>query len=399
MLRKLIVTLLLASLLITHATATEYYTKSQLELVQIDGSGNRTWSTPVQLDLNLAESKTLYGVTVNYYDIGNSNTAVFFRITGGDIIEAQFSKNEQRCLKGSCASTNSTPNNAGDVRMKLLDILPRTTSSLNGTTAENPISGYVYVNPKEISLIKDDIASVDVQKVRTDTGVSYTKTTSEVTVYFIRKPNIPISISVKAESRAPKNEEWTSDRVKFTIDSSGTYTFTIKYTKNNAWGAETDITETYGLKLINLGDGASATGGVSKYKSTIYLPDSLTVNMGTAGSFTQREGVSITSQSTTEYRLSFDSEGVYTLKYTTSGGTAVDDAVVATVRKAVQATPQATEKELTEEELTANQQQDGKDGGGLSSYYGIIFAVLIGICVVWYSLTRKKSGGTYVNPD
>lgn len=392
MLRKLIITLLLTSLLITQAAATEYLADLTAKQIQTDGASNKSWVTSTKT-LNIGEEWIFGSVNIKYNTIESSNDRIWFKITGSGI-----STNDQlliegatACLRGTC-SDNMSIVSSDAVRLTLSDIRPSSTS-VNRTTDENPISGYVYVSPKEISLIKDDVASVDVQKVRTDTGVSYTKTTSEVTVYFIRKPNVPISISVKAESRAPKNEEWTSDRVKFTIDSSGIYTFTIKYTKNNPWGAETDIIETYGLKLINLGDGASTTSGVTKYRSTVYLPDTVTVDMGTAGSFTEQDGVSPTKLSSSEYRLSFNSAGTYTLKYTTSGGTAVDDAVVATVRAS-----QPTEKPVNEEteELTGNQKQDGTGGG--ESYWkwvlGIAFVALV--CILVYSRSRKKSGTMYV---
>lgn len=390
MLRKLVVALLLASLLITHASATEYLADLSAKQIQTTDGVTKSWVTSTRT-LHLGEEWAFGSINIKYSTIESTNDRIWFVLTGTSVTTSNqlLLEGGTACLRGTC-SENMSIVSSDAVSMTLTDIRPSTTS-FNSTTDENPISGYVYVSPKEISLIKDDIASVDVQKTRQDTGVSYAKTTSEVTVYFIRKSNVPISISVKAESRTPKNEEWTTDRVKYTIDSSGTYTFTIKYTKNNAWGAETDITETYGLKLLNLGDGTSTTGGVSKYKTTVYLPDTLTVDMGTAGTFTEQGGVSITKLSGSEYRLSFGSAGTYNLKYTTSGGTAIDNAVEASVR-ATQPVPEQTE-EPAEEELTGNQQQDGGEGESNWIYYGIAFFALLGI--VGYSLTRKKSGGTY----
>lgn len=383
MLRKLIIALLLPSLLIIPVSATEYLTDIKVQQIQ---SGS--WTSASEKTMNIGESWDYGSITIKYKILDSSNDKIWFYVTGSSISTPDwlFKEGETWCIRGNDCSENASNASSNAIKMTLKDIRPSSTST--NITAENPISGYVYVSPKEISLIKDDVASVDVQKVRTDTGVSYTKTTSEVMVYFIRKPNVPISISVKAESRTPKNEEWTSDRVKYTIDSSGTYMFTIKYTKNNAWGAETDITETYGLKLLNLGDGASTTSGVTKYRSTVYLPDTLIVEMGTAGSFTEQDAVSPTKLSSSEYKLSFNSAGTYKLKYITTGGTVVDDAVIATVR-ASQPTPEHTEEEpATEEELTGNQQQDGEGGSNWLLWGGVSAVAII---LLGYMLTRKKA--------
>lgn len=387
MLRRFIVALLLISFLIAQAVATEYL--ADVKVQQIQGSDTKTWASPSERTLEIGESWDYGSITIKYNTIESTKDRIWFLITGSSITTHDwvFKEGETWCIRGTDCSDNASNASYNAIRMTLKDIRPSSTS-FNGTTSENPVYAYVYIN-KEISLIKDDVATVDVQKTRQETGVSYSKTTSEVYVYFIRKQSVPISIIVKAESREPKNEEWTSDRVKYTIDTSGTYTFTVKYKKSNTWGAETDITETYGLKLINLGDLTNTGLGVSKYKSTIYLPDTLTVDMGTAGSFTKQDGVSITSLSSSEYRLAFDSAGTYSLKYTTSGGTATDDAVVATVR-----TSAAQENTQSKETTTANQQQtsDGDDGGNLLYYLLLIIAV---IALGYMFLSRRKGAQKY----
>ena len=389
MLRKLIIALSIVALLITQAVATEYLADLSAKQIQIDGSGTKSWVTSTRT-LHVGEEWAFGSVNIKYSTIESTNDRIWFVITGTSITTSNLLLTEGgvACLRGTC-SENMTIVSDNAVSMTLSDIRP-TSTSFNGTTSDDPVYAYVYIN-KEIPLIKDDVANVDVQKTRQETGVSYSKTTSEVYVYFTRKQSVPISISVKAESRTPKNEEWTSDRVKFTIDSSGTYTFTVKYKKTNVWGAETDITEIYGLKLINLGDGSSTSSGVSKYKSTVYLPDTLVVDMGTAGSFTPQSGVSTTLLSGSEYRIVFDSEGVYRLKYTTSGGTAVDDAVVATIR-AQQPTAKPTETKEATEEFIGNQQQGGEEGSNWW-IYGIALVILL--IIIGYALTRKKMSGTY----
>lgn len=390
MLRKPLITLLLVSILITQVAATEYLADMSAKQIQIDALGTKSWITSTKT-LHVGEEWAFGSVNIKYSTIESTNDRIWFVITGTSITTSNLllAEGGAACLRGTC-SENMTIVSDNAVSMTLSDIRP-TSTSFNGTTSDDPVYAYVYVN-KEIPLIKDDVANVDVQKTRQETGVSYSKTTAEVTVYFSRRQSVPISISVKAESRAPKNEEWTSERVKYTIDSSGTYTFTVKYKKTNVWGAETDITEVYGLKLINLGDTTGTSSGVSKYKSTVYLPDSLTVDMGTAGSFAQQSGVSITPISTLEHRLVFDSEGVYRLKYTTSGGTSIDDAVVATVRAQQPTVKPPVDEEQVAEELTGNQQQD--NGGGSNLWiYAILLVVLAGI--IGYALTRKKKSGTY----
>lgn len=401
MLRKIIITLLLASLLITHAAATEYV--ADLTLKQIQGSDSKSWVTLSTRTLNPGGTWDVGSdgsLIIKYTEKAPNANQITFSFSGTSIstpFSWAFDKGHTECIRGTC-NDNATNSSSNAVRLTLTDIRESTTSF--NTNNSNIVNGYVLVSGKSspIALIKDDAPIVDVMKIRQETGVTYTKTTSEVIVRF--EYGRPIGITVKAESREPKQTEWGSNYIKYTIDSSGTYTFTVKYKTTNPSGFEEETTETYGLKLINLGDAIGTNGGVTKYQSTVYLPDTLTVNMGVAGNFTQQGGVGITALSSSEYRLAFDTAGTYSLKYTTTGGTAVDSAVVVVVRPpapALQA--QVTPAVVTP--IKGNQQQGG-EGEGWDIWtvgLGIVFVVMVGLVI--YGLRRNKPRTMHIrnNPD
>jgi hypothetical protein len=348
--------------------------------------------------MNASQTYAIGDISIRPTSIEPSRNTAYFIVTGTRINTPWIvldNRTGGRCVKGICSST-PTVNSSGDIYISLTSVSQinrgeTTTSTNTSASGDSPVSAYVYVN-KEIPLIKNDVATVDVQKTRTETGVTYSNTTSEVNVYFNRNQELPISIDIKAESRPPKNEEWTSKRVKYTIDSSGTYTFTVRYKKLNSWGAESDVTETYGLKLINLGDPSAGTQTVAaKGVYNVYIPDSITITMTQPGTFASQSGVTVTPLSGTEYRFSFNAPGTYRMKYTTAGGQVIDNAAEFNVKTTPGGSGEQQSQESASKTATGNQQQGEDD----NLFFYLLMGILAAGALVIIITKRKKSHGDY----
>lgn len=386
---KLFLSLLCIALLITPALAADYMGKFMVDQVK-NVSGVHAWDSPLIFTLNKSQSFDYLGMaTITYFDIDTALSP--FRVsiitTGTGTSNFVIAPGETKNIRGSYFD-NASLASIGDIRIKMTELTQLSIGTIN-STSDNPVYAYFYTD-REWALRKNDIVSFDalVQKTSSDSGVSYSGSVAlkEIYVYFKRLQNIPVSITVTAEKEPSKT--WDSEKVKFTIDKSGKYLFTIKYDVSNPWGAATEIMDTYTLVVKGLGETITASQIHSTAPYEVFVGDTKTFPMTEPGSFTALAGTTISPISNNTYNIIFTGVGSYTLVYTTSNGVQTFINVNAIQKPSTTVTPTTTVK--------VNQAQ-GTGGGILgidNMYLGLgLVALLLGI--IYIRKNKGKISGHY----
>lgn len=368
----IILAALLTILIHPVSAATEYYVK--IDLQQIDSITNESvvWSPAQKITLNKTDSREIIGgMSINFNDIQESDMTVAFRITGGTISDALMKKTTEKCIKGT---SQGLCNAVGHVKLILVDIIPKTTTD-SGTTLDstNPFNAYYYMD-KKVLLKLDGTRTFDVATYLSQNDLTQEDAPEEVEVYF--ESNIPFGITVTGGTFEPK-WSWSGNTVKYTIEESSTYTFTVKYEALNPSGYKEQHTDTY--KFITKGlSSDSSVNIVSTIASyDVLIGDNKEIRMSQPGKFTGQDGVIISSQGADSFIFKFTSVGTYHIKFTSDTGaeTYVDFNV-----KPQGSNPQATTTPVTEEQ-TANQIQE-MTGGNTYLILIPIAAIAIGIILM-----------------
>lgn len=383
---KLLLSVLCITLLVTPALAADYVGKFTVEKVE-NINGVHTWASSQTFTLNKSQSKDYLGmVTITYLDIDTTSSPFHVSITSTGTGTSSFviAPGEMKNIKGNYFD-NATLANIDDIRIKMTELNQISVGTIN-STSDNPIYAYFYTD-REWSLRKNDIVSFDAlaQKVPSDSGVSYSGTTSfkEIHTYFKRLQNIPVSITVTSENEPSKI--WENEKVKFTIDKSGTYIFTVKYDVSNPWGAATEVVDKYTLVVKGLSGTTTTSQIYSTAQYDVFTGDTKTFPMTESGSFTTLTGATITPISNNTYNILFTTPGTYTLVYTTTSGVQTPINVNVIQKSTTIVTPAAT--------IKANQAQGTGTGGILgidNIYLGLgLVGLLLGIIYI-----RKNKGKT-----
>lgn len=363
----------------------EYYITATMETVQNSGSGN-TWTTPVSFRLNMTESKTMYGVTVNYADIGNSNTLALFRITGGTSTDAALSKNQVACIKGNCLIVNGTPENVGDIRFTLSDIIqynPNALQNATSATSDNVVTVYIQCSTGEkLNLNRNGQNKYEPSMCNEKTGWS-NSADKELNLYIHRNFNIPTSINLETDGGYTEKAMLDNGNTRpFTLTSNSKYVFAIKTTRIDAWGGEIIETGTYTITTTGLATSSAGAPSSKGVRGTfdVYLPSTKTLDMGEKVTFAPMTGVEVTPKTNNNYEFDFRQAGSYSLKFTRADGT--EDTVDFNVKESASPTQQP---KVT---IAANQQQGGDDGGLFRYILG--GGVLTGIVLIGYIYSKRK---------
>ncbi|MFA4870936.1 MAG: hypothetical protein WC623_22245 [Pedobacter sp.] len=363
---------------------------STMETVQATGGAN-AWSTPISFTLNLTDSKTIYGTTVTYADIGNQNTIILFRIVGGTATDAALGKSQSACIKGTCINTpnETTPQNVGDIRLTVTDIKLLTTSSANtsGGSGE-PID--VYLKPdssNRINVPKDDAsATFDIIQYNQKSGWSSSTSQKSLNLYIHRNYGEISIMSVETDGIyddfQPVQGE---DTMYYVLKSNTKYTFKIKSTTTGTWSTEKTNTYTITIKGLAESTSSSKTAPLPTAPYDVVVGVIKTMPMSENGKFDTLGGVTISSQTANTHDLTFSQPGTYTLIYKTDSGT-TQQVVFNAASKQDGVAPVATVK--------ANQVQPTVGGFDTNMILIILGAVIV--IVIFYMKKKKGGGGNHI---
>ncbi len=389
---KLILILICIAILTTPVLATDYLAKFTVEKVE-NINGIKTWASTQTFSLNKSESKDYLGmVTVQYFDIDTTSSPlrVSIKTTGGVTTGFAIATGETKNIRGNYYD-NASLANIDDIRIKMLELNPYSVTTIN-STSDNPIYAYFYTD-REWALRKDDSVTFDAkaQKASSDSGVSYSGNTAlkEIYVYFKRLQTVPISITVSSKNEPSRT--WDNEKIKFTIDRSDTYIFTVKYDITNPWGAATETINKYTLIVKGLESTTSSTQIYSTAPYDVYIGDTKTVPMTESGTFSSVNGATITPLSNNTYNFVFSTPGTYNLVYTTgSGQTTISFNAIQKPSTATTAQPQPTAT------VSASQKQQTKGGilGIDNTYLGLGLLLLI-LGIVYIKKNKGSGGGHY----
>lgn len=386
---KLFLLIICVALLITPALAADYMGKFTVEKVE-SINGVHAWASSQTFTLNKSQSKDYLGMaTVTYLDVDTTSSPFHVSITSTGTGTSSFviAPGETKNIKGNYYD-NATLANIDDIRIKMTELNQISTGTIN-STSDNPVYAYFYTD-REWALKKDDTVTFDAkaQKTTSDSGVTYSGTTSlkEIYAYFKRLQNVPVSITVSSENEPSRS--WDNEKVKFTIDKSGTYIFTIKYDVINPWGAATETVEKYTLAVKGLETTSTTSQILTTAQYDVFTGDTKTFPMTSPGSFSAISGATITPVSNSTYSVLFTAPGTYTLIYTTTNGAQTPINVNVIQKPSTLVTPIVTVK--------ANQAQG--TGAGTNGTLGIdniyIGLGLAGILLGIIYIRKNKGKGT-----
>ncbi len=388
---KQILLLLLALAILTPSVlAADWVAKFTVDKVE-NVNGAKTWASSQTFILNKTETKDYLGMaTIQYFDLDTTSSPmrISIRTTGGVTNSFVISNGETKNIRGSYYDNNASLSAIDDIRIKMIELNPYTVTTIN-STSDNPVYAYFYTD-REWSLRKDDSITFDAkaQKASSDSGVSYSgsSTLKEIYVYFKRLQTIPISITVS--SKYEPSRTWDNEKIQFKIDKSDTYVFTVKYDVTNPWGASTETINKYTFIV----KGLESTTSTQIYSTTpydVYVGDTKTVSMTEAGTFSSVNGATITPLSNNTYNFIFSVAGTYNLVYTTSSGqTTVSFNVIQ--KPSVVVTPPPASATVVS---GAQKQQTGEGGilGIDNTWLGLgLVGLVLGII---YMRKNKGSGG------
>lgn len=325
----LILMLLLSTISIASAEDT-YIAKVQLEIAQVSGTTN-TWSAPITIELNKTDSKSLLGVTVNYNDIGNANTMLFFKISGGTVTDVVLTKNQPTCIKGNCVMNGTSPVTAGDIRMTLMDIVKQSTASTITTSSDNVVDLYVLCSTGEkLYLNKDSSNNYNPEVCTSKTGWSSTAE-KEIFLYLKRNSIVPVSISIETTGGYKEDILDTNTR-KYTIQSNEKYTFNVKTKYTDVWGGDVEKIGIYTIVVTGLGTVVTSSSATPVPTASVPIYDVFVGDMKDVtlvdGEFGANTAFSISKISSdagkTTWRLSFPDSGIIRANYIPTTGKAFD---------------------------------------------------------------------------
>ncbi len=346
---KPILPILMLLLLINSASATDYYLKIDIQQIDSISNDSITWSPAQKITLNKTESREIIGgMSVNFNDIQESDMTVSLKLTGGTITDALMKKTTDKCIKGT---SQGICNQVGHIKLTLTDIVTKSTTATGTTTvnSSNPFNAYYYID-KRVALKEGGTRTFDVATYLSQNDLTQEDAPEEVEVYF--ESAIPFGITVTGGTFEPK-WSWTGNTVKYTIEESSTYIFTLKYKQSNPSGYQEDKTDTYKFITKGLASGSSTSNAVSAIASyDVIVGDTKEIKMSQPGKFTGQDGVTISSQGADSFVFKFSTSGQYHLKFTSESGT--ETFVDFNVKQSSGASAQVTETPATTEQ-TANQ--------------------------------------------
>lgn len=396
--KPIILIFLLISLAIP-ASAEDIY-QARLVVSGIQGTENN-WVSEMW-DLNESVTKPFMDTSITFVRIGINNQSGWFTVTGSGISNPAVSIIEgadAECIRGKCAEGNNVTGNEKSVQLMVIDYklihVAGTESTTSGTTTanttDNPIYAYVYYD-RELPMAEGKVNNFNGEDYVKQTGWTTEGGVSEVDVYFKRRDvSIPMAISVKAESTEPK-VVWSDRTAKYTIDSNGKYTFTIKYETKNIWGWKEEFTEVYtlvttGMSSTTSGSSSSAIVAEAPYEAVV--GEEFVLTMSKAGKFDTQQDVEVIDAGNRKYAFTFGKSGIYELNFKgTDGGSAV-------VKFSVKSTTASAAAEAANNAATTTanlaQPQDG-DGGSLIWYLILLIAV---VGLGYMLISRKKKSTSY----
>jgi len=372
------------------SAAEEYTAKLQYEIAQ-QTNGINSWYTPMQFSLNISESKTIGGrVTITYSDIGNSNTMISFSVSGGSASVINLEKlKEPTCIYGNCDtnSTGNVPLHEGSIRVRLQDIVLKSSTTVITATAGNIIDLYVQCsNGEKLYLNKGNQNNYDPTLCTTKSGWSST-TEKEIFMYLKRNYNIPFTLLIETNG-GYKEEAIDTNTGKYTLQNNDKYIFNIKTRRTTIWGGEVEETGIYTLSIT----GMNSVSGTSA-PATTTTPNqilSYTVTIGDIKEITLADGsfegssafsankIGTPEAGKTSWQLSFMESGTTTVRYTPITGTAFD------IRFIV--------KEKTTTTTKASQPPTGNNFVG-DNLLVIVAVILILIAGLYYFQKSRKPKG------
>jgi hypothetical protein len=325
----LLILLILIPLSLSPASAEDTYNaKIQIEISQVN-NGVTSWSAPITFDLNKTDSKSIYGISVNYADIGNSNSLILLRIAGGSTSDVAMAKNQQACIKGTCVMNISLPINVGDVRITLMDIIKSSAYSSTTTTSDNIVELYVLCSSGErLILDRDSPNNYNPTLCVSKTGWS-TTSSKNLIMYMKRNVITPISLNVVTNG-GYKEEIVDVNTRKYTITSNEVYTFNVKATTQDIWGGNIEKLNTYTLTVAGLGSTSSVPSTPSTSPSTptksysVFTGERQEITLQ-PGSFDEDPSFTASQLSSTPdksiWELSFFESGITSTTYNPKTGT------------------------------------------------------------------------------
>lgn len=401
----LLITMLFASPALAQDYTAKFETQAKLNGIWTSALDNYLNTTDTAISIPGGMSFTLYQVTATSawfkFSPAGANGVVDLPLNVGDTAV---------CLKDNGNRCITDPVNASDgtVKFTLLSVAPRadsTTTVNNGTTSSDTSPVYVYIQAdKELPLTRNPGNTPNsfdpsvYYKSQQNGWSSGSSTNNEVDLYFKRNTNTPIDVSIAGctgeNCEKDPRYEWSNSQLKYTIMKVGTYTFNVKYTVTNPWGANADKTDVYKLAIKGLSSQGTGTGvaAVSSYK--LYLSDSMDITMTSPGTFTPQAGVGITPVTGTpnKYTFKFENAGTYNIKYTTEDG----DSSTVTFEVKSDPAPASTAAAEPTVDTSANQKQGNGEGGDTFYYVlvGFVIILVIGIILI----KRRKNGSSPSSP-
>lgn len=386
---KLIILTLLLSVFVSSASATDYYLK--IDIQQIDSISNDSiaWSPAQKITLNKTESREIIGgMSVNFNDLQESDMTVSLKLTGSTISDALMKKTTDKCIKGT---SQGLCNQVGHIKLTLTDIVTKTTSTTGTTTvnSSNPFNVYYYMD-KKVALKEGGTRTFDVATYLSQNDLTQDDAPEEVPVYF--ESAIPFGITVTGGTFEPK-WSWTGNTVKYIIEESATYVFTVKYKQSNPSGYQEDKTDTYKFITKGLASGSTASNTVSVIASyDVLLGDNKEIKMSQSGKFTGQEGVTISSQGADSFVFKFTTVGQYHLKFTADSGS--ETYVDFNVKSSSSSSSPQTTTTPAEDTTVANQVTDLTGGNN----YLILIPIALIILGIVLMKKRKQISRPKIRP-
>ncbi len=364
-------------LMIQTVSATDYYIKVEVQQIESISNDSITWSPSQKISLNKSDSKDIIGgMSINYNDLMQPDMVVSLKLTGGTTPDVLMTKTTSKCIKGNSQGTCTS---VGHVKLTLSDIIALSTSGTSTTpvNSSNPFHAYYYMD-KEISLKLDGTKTFDVALYLSQNDLSQDDAPEEVEVYF--ESAVPFGITVDGGSFEPK-WSWSGNTVKYIIEESSTYTFTVKYEAVNPSGYKEQKTDIYkfitkGLKAAN----SNTVSSIAPYEVSVGANKE--IRMSQPGKFTGQEGVTISANGAESFIFKFATEGQYHIKFTSDNNA---ETFVDFVVKSSSGASQTTQSsDTTTQQQAAGQVLPSTDG------FNYIILIPIAVVVIGIILIKRK---------
>lgn len=377
----MIITLMSILFLSTPALAVDYMAKVEVRTVQ---GSPLAWSSPIIFYLNTTETKNVGNIGIHLNEISNSNNQALFTISGGTHTLSVLNIGGTDCLLGQCNENGSTPTHSGDVRMALISIEAKTTSSSNYNYSSGDAVD-IYLKPDSSTRINipinDPTATFDIIQFNQKSGWTSSTSQKDIPLYVHRNyGSISISVNTDGNIDDMKQIDGDVDTMYYILKSNTKYEFKVKSTTTGTWASEK--TNTYTLNLKGLAtSSAQPTTVVPVAPYDVVLGRTKNMPMSEPGDFAPVNGVTISKLSPTVHDLTFSNVGTFTLAYNTAKGS---QQYVFVVNPPVQTTPSVT--------VSANQAQ-GMTAGGIDNNYLLGGLGILAIAGIFYIRNQKRGGG------